>query len=62
MVTKNPQLYKMTDQQLVGYALTIRDPLLVTDLETELLSRFMKLTGVTVTDAFAAEVPIFNQP
>lgn len=62
MVTKNPQLYRMTDHELVGYALTIRDPLMVTDLETELLNRFMKMTGITVKEALAVEVPIFNRP
>lgn len=43
-------LYKMTDVELVHYAWTIRDPLTVTDLETELLNRFLKLSGVTPKD------------
>lgn len=50
-----PLLYKMTDRELVAHALTIRDPLTVSDLEQELLTRFMKLTGITVKDAFSDE-------
>lgn len=52
-----PLLYKMTDRELVAWALTIRDPLTVTDLEQELLNRFMKLTGITVKDAFNLNQP-----
>ena len=43
-------LYKMTDVELVHHAWNIRDPLTVTDLETELLNRFLKLSGVTPKD------------
>lgn len=53
-----PLLYKMTDRELVAWAHTIRDPLTVTDLEQELLKRFMQLTGITIKEAFSTEVPL----
>lgn len=60
MVTENPKLYEKTDHELVAWALTIRDPLLVTDLEMELLNRFMKLTGITPKEAFQAAPSLNN--
>lgn len=46
-----PKLYQMTDCELVKWAITIRDPLLTTDLEVELLKRFMELSKVTLEEA-----------
>lgn len=44
------KLHKMTDHELVLHALTIRDPLLTTALEQELLQRFMRSSGITLDD------------
>lgn len=44
------KLHKMTDHELVLQAVTIRDPLLTTALEQELLQRFMRSSGITLDD------------
>lgn len=44
------KLHKMTDHELVLHAVTIRDPLLTTALEQELLQRFMRSSGITLDD------------
>ena len=56
VVFEGKYLYQMSDIELVKYALTIRSPQTVTDLETELLTRFVKLSGVTVVQALNFEV------
>lgn len=60
MVNFNPKLYEKTDHELVTWALTIRDPLLTTDLEVELLNRFMRLTSITPKEAFEVAPPVLQ--
>lgn len=56
VVFEGKYLYQLSDVELVKYALTIRNPQTVTELETELLTRFVKLSGVTVVQALNFEV------